>query len=288
MNPYGYPVPHGVHMVSPEFLDLRPDADIDEALSHPEPVKDDKNVWFFWHSGYDKMHPYTQRNVRAWYRRFSKAGWAIRVLNKVPGSLLDVAKFLDVSDPLTFPRAFTEGSIGGDHAPQHTSDLIRFPLLLKYGGVWADVGLMQIGDLDRIWSDTIGNPDSPYEVLSYTSAEPDERDLMNHFLVAQRNNPLFLRCHKLLLALWAEDGGKQSTEGMHRSILLKGLPLMGAGSSMTIEEEGKPSIGPEEVSRILTDYIIQGQAISMVMGLVDQEDEWDGPHYCANHVYVVP
>jgi len=24
------------------------------------------------------MHPYTQRNVRAWHRRFSKQGWTIR------------------------------------------------------------------------------------------------------------------------------------------------------------------------------------------------------------------
>ena len=37
----------------------------------------------------------------------------------------------------TFPRAFVEGRIGGEHAAQHTSDLVRFPLLLRYGGVYA-------------------------------------------------------------------------------------------------------------------------------------------------------
>jgi hypothetical protein len=56
------------------------------------------------------------------------------------------------------------------------------------------------------------------------------------------------------------------------------------GGSFTIEEEGK-KIGPAEVSKMLTDYIIQGQAMTLVMGLVDKEDDWDGPKYVAEHVY---
>jgi hypothetical protein len=88
------------------------------------------------------------------------------VINRLPDSPLNVANFLDISDPETFPRAFVDGTIGGEYAPQHTSDLVRWPLLLKYGGVYADVGLMQIGDLDALWNSTIGNPDSRFEVLS--------------------------------------------------------------------------------------------------------------------------
>jgi len=78
------------------------------------------------------------------------------------------------------------------------------------------------------------------------------------------------------------DGGKTSTEGMHSSPLVKGAPVL--GGSLTIEEEGK-TIGPVEVSRMLTDYVIQGQVITLVMGLVDEEDDWDGPKYVAEHVY---
>ena len=48
-----------------------------------------------------------------------------------------MANFLDVEDLGTFPQAFVEGRIGGEHAAQHTSDLVRFPLLLRYGGVYA-------------------------------------------------------------------------------------------------------------------------------------------------------
>ena len=142
--------------------------------------------------------------------------------------------------------------------------------------------MIQIGDLDRLWRETVGNPSSRFQVLSYDAGGIGS--LTNYFLASGRDNPFFARCHWLLLQLWNEDGGKTSTEGMHGSILLKGVPLMG---EFTIEEEGGRIIGKEEVSRMLTDYIIQGQVMSMVMRLVDDEDGWDGPEYVANHVYAI-
>lgn len=282
MDSPNYPIPAGLHTIPSYLLDLRPDSEVDHDLLHPKPISDEKNIWFFWHTGYTHMHPYTQRNIRAWHRRFSKQGWTIRVIDRLPSSPLNVANFLDISDPGTFPRAFLDGTIGGDYAPQHTSDLVRWPLLLKYGGVYADVGMIQIGDLDRLWRETVGNPSSRFELLSYNIGGVEGRGLTNYFLASGRNNPLFERCHRLFLELWAADGGKTSTEGMHSSPLLKGVPLM--GGSFTIEEEGK-KIGPAEVSRMLTDYIIQGQAMTLVMGLIDEEDDWDGPKYVAEHVY---
>jgi len=285
MESPNYPVPAGVHVIPDSLLDLRPDSEIDQDLVNPAPISGEKNIWFFWHSGFKNMHPYTQRNVRAWYRRFSRAGWTIRVMDRLVSSPLNIANYLDISDPETFPRAFIDGTIGGDYAVQHTSDLVRWPLLLKYGGVYADVGLMQIGDLDRVWSETIGNPESRFQVLSYNGGGIETRRLMNYFLASGRKNPLFARCHKLFLALWAADGGKTSTEGMHSSVLLSGVPLMG-GQDLTIQEEGKV-INAEEVGRMLSDYIAQGQVMSLVMGLVDKEDGWNGPEYVTENVYAI-
>ena len=142
--------------------------------------------------------------------------------------------------------------------------------------------MIQIGDLDRLWHETVGDPSSRFKVLSY---EAGCIGLTNYFLASGRDNPFFARCHRLLMHLWDADGGKTSTEGMHGSILLKGVPLM--GGEFTIEEEGGRRIGKEEVSRMLTDYIIQGQVMSMVMGLIDDEDGWDGPEYVAKHVYAI-
>ncbi|RAK72656.1 glycosyltransferase [Aspergillus fijiensis CBS 313.89] len=269
-----YTPPVGMHAIPHHLLDLRDDSQIDHDIIHAKPVSDEKNIWFFWTSGYTNMHPYTRRNVRAWHRRFSKLGWTIRVLD-----CENVREYLDVTDPTLFPRAFADGTIGGTYAPQHTSDLVRFPLLLRYGGVYADVGFIQIGDLDRLWIETIANPASRFEVLSYFTGLPDQRGLTNYFLAARKDNPLFLRCHKLLLKLWE---GKTSTDGMHASPLLKGVPLMGGSFKI---EEGSKIIDEEETSKLLTDYIIQGQVVSMVMGLVDEEDGWNGPEYIRDHLY---
>ncbi|KAI0885038.1 uncharacterized protein GGS22DRAFT_162568 [Annulohypoxylon maeteangense] len=274
-----YPLPQGLHLIPQELLDTRPDASIDHTIQNPPPVTSSKNIWFFWDTGYASMHNYTKRNIRSWHRRLSKQNWTIRVLDRVPGSPSNVSNFLPVTDPTVFPRAFTEGTISGRYAVQHASDLVRFPLLLRYGGVYADVGLLQIGDLDRLWRSTVGDPGSPFEVLSYNM---NNDCLANYFLASLPENPLFERCHRLLLALWGEGGGKTGTEGMSDSELLKGVPLM--GGSFTIEEEGKV-IPAEEVQKLLSDYIIQGQAITMVMGLVDEEDGWDGPKYVAERVY---
>ena len=281
-----YSMPAGVHAIPYNLLDLRSDSEVDHDLLYPKPVSDEKNIWFFWHTGFSNMHSYTQRNVRAWHRRFSKAGWIVRVINRQPLSPLNVENFLDTTDEDTFPRAFVDGTIGGDYAPQHTSDLVRWPLLLKYGGVYADVGLMQIGDLDRLWRETIDNPESPYEVLSYNCGTVDERILANYFLVSKRNNPLFERSHKLLLKLWAADGGKTNTDGMHSNPLLKGTELMGKDLTYEDEDEGR-TIQPDEASKLLTDYIIQGTAMTLVMGLVDEEAGWDGPKYSAERVYAI-
>ncbi|KAF2993787.1 hypothetical protein E8E14_002291 [Neopestalotiopsis sp. 37M] len=279
-----YQIPQGMHAIPSELLDLRSDSEIDHDILHPQPVTDEKNIWFFWHSGFINMHPYSKRNIRAWFRRFSKLGWVIRVMDKEPGSPLNIEHWADTKDPNTFPRAFIDGTLVGDHAVQHTSDLVRWPLLLQHGGVYADVGMLQIGDLDRLWSETIGNPNSPYEVLSYSGGDPEDMSLTNYFLCSRRNNPLFLRAHKLFLALWAEDGGKTSTEGMHASPLLKDVPQMTYSGSFT--ENGR-TYGPLEVGTMLSDYITQGQALKLVMGMEDPEDGWNGREYVRDHVYAI-
>lgn len=280
-------IPAGVEEIPTHKLDLRPDSEVDTDLANPIPVRDEKNIWLFWNSGFSTLHPYTKRNVRTWHRRFSKQGWVVRVVDLVPDSALNVGNFIDVNDPTIVPRAFREGTITGTYGPQHTSDLVRWPLLLRHGGVYADVGLIQIGDLDRLWNDTIANPDSPYEVLSYNMGGPEARALTNYFLCSRRDNALFLRSHKLLMALWNADGGKTSTEGMHASPLLKGVPPLGEGDESNTFEENGETFGPKEVATMLSDYIVQGQAMSQVIGLVDEEDNWNGPEYFAKHVYAI-
>lgn len=277
MEDYPYTMPPGLRPIPAADLDLRSDTDIDHDLAHPPPVRNDKNLWFFWHAGFGAMHTYAQRNVRTWHRRFARRGWVVRVVDRVAGSPLNIANFADVADRAWFPRAFTDETISGDYARQHESDLVRWPLLLRHGGVYADVGLMPVGDLDALWNATVGDPLSKFDVVSFNAGGVEGRSLTNYFLCAGRNNHFFERCHRLLLALWAAGGGKNSTHGMHESPLLEGSDLM--GKTFAFEDE--------EINRRLTDYIIQGQVMTMVMGLIDEEDGWNGPEYVAEHVYAM-
>ncbi|KAM0705856.1 hypothetical protein Q7P35_007216 [Cladosporium inversicolor] len=280
-----YQLPSGMHVIPPEYIDARSDSMMDEDLLNPKPIVEgnEKNIWFFWHSGYSGMHEYCQRNIRAWHRRFSKLGWVIRVVDRKPGSSLNISNFFDIANPSLFPKAFADETLSGTYALQHTSDLVRWPLLLRYGGVYADVGMMQIGDLDRLWNDTIGNPESPYTVLSYHGGTGDEYALTNYFLCSNRGNPLFQRAHDLFLALWAEDGGRVNTDGMRNSSLLEGIPMMTASS---FSENGRIYTA-EEAGALLTDYIIQGQALTKAMSTLDPRDGWNGPEYVARHVYAI-
>ena len=152
---------------------------------------------------------------------------------------------------------------------------MRWPLLLKCGGIYADVGLMPIGNIDALWEKTVGKEGGRWEVLSYNIGGTGGRGLTNYFLASLPGNQFFYRCHRLLLHLWDEGGGKTSTAGMRESKLLAGVPLQG-GDELGEETRGE-----------LTDYIIQGQVMSAVMGLVDEEGGWDGPKYVAEHVYAM-
>ena len=80
-----------------------------------------------------------------------------------PGSPLSTVNYSNLHNRDLFPIAFSEGTIGGTYGPQHTLDMVGWPLF-KYRGFYADVGIMQIGDIDRLWNATIGDPKSPYDI----------------------------------------------------------------------------------------------------------------------------
>lgn len=110
--------------------DLRAQEEIVAQLLTYRPVTREKNVWAFWDKGWAAMHPWVQRNVVDWVRRLGQE-WDVRVLDTVSGSPHNVARFVD-EDML--PATFTR--MDGPHAGQHSSDIVRVPLLYLHGGVW--------------------------------------------------------------------------------------------------------------------------------------------------------
>ncbi|KAJ3499679.1 hypothetical protein NLG97_g142 [Lecanicillium saksenae] len=280
-----YEVPQGLYAIPSDLLDLRPDDVVDQELVQHHPVTDDKNIWFYWHNGYKNMYPTAKRTVRSYHRRFSKLGWVVRVIDREPGSPLNITNIFDISDLSMFPVAFRDGAIGSDYPAQVNSDLVRFPLLLRYGGLYADTGVLPIGDLDRLWNESVANPDSPYEI--FTFGEANGQTVTNYFMAGKRNNAFFLRCHKFLIKLWSENGGRTSPADTHRSPLFKGQPLAGLDNPALTWTENGHVITHDEGCRMLTDYLFQGQTINMVMGTVDEEDGWNGPQYGRDHVFAI-
>lgn len=252
------------------------------ALTNPSlPKVNSKSIFAFWHSGIEELPPYLLRNVLAWYHRFSPLGWTVYVLDTVPGSALNVSKFIDLDDPGVAPAVLKKGGIGGQFAGQHTSDLTRYPLLLKYGGVYLDVGIVQFGDLNRLWSEHIANRDSPYDFSGFTLGPiPDGLSIVNFGFMCTSNNPLVLRAHKILLKLWE---GKTNTAGMHAHPLVQHVPLMAVPEEVV-------TAGDQVSSPIndgtMTDYAIQIQAMGSAQRWLDTEDGWDGPQYVRDHCWL--
>ncbi|KAJ7223978.1 hypothetical protein C8J57DRAFT_233148 [Mycena rebaudengoi] len=253
------------------------------ALTSPIPPSgESKSIFAFWYSGLATLPPYLMRNVLAWYRRYSPLGWTIYVLDNVPGSPLNVAHYIDTSSSSVVPAAFSDGSLEGSYKAQHTSDLIRYPLLLKYGGVYVDVGILQFGDLDYLWTDVISNPASPYDFAGFTLGAAPALSICNFALMCGPENPLVRRAHRILLKLWE---GKTSTAGMHAHALVRHVPMMSVPSEVVVEEEGQEKMVIDDAA--MTDYAIQIQAMGSAQRWVDEQDGWDGPKYVREKTWLL-
>jgi hypothetical protein len=280
----GYPNVPGTSSISHDIFPAVPFSDsLPSQITCPNlPTPGSKSIFAFWHSGIQSVPPYLLRNVLNWYRRFTPLGWTIYVLDTVPGSALNVSNFLDTSSSSVVPEAFTNGTLNGGYAAQHTSDLIRYPLLLKYGGIYLDMGILQFGDLNWLWTEHIANPASPYDFAGFTMGDPpDGISIVNFAFMSGPNNPLVSRAHYILLKVWE---GKTNTIGTHHHPLVNHVPLMHVPQEVVVEdgENGTMVINDEA----MTDYAIQIQCMGSAERWLDDADGWDGPKYVREHCWL--
>jgi hypothetical protein len=241
-----------------------------------------KSIFAFWHSGVHTLPPYLLRNVINWHRRFSPLGWTVYVLDTVPGSALNVSNFIDTSSQSVVPEAFTNGTLNGTYAAQHTSDLIRYPLLLKYGGIYLDVGILQFGDLDWLWTEHISNPASPYDFAGFTMGSPPEGiSIVNFALMCGRDNELVLRAHHILLEVWK---GNNNTTGAHQHPFVKHVPLMHVPQEVEVDDESQGRMVINDA--VMTDYAIQIQCMGSAQRWIDEAGGWDGPKYVRENCWL--
>ena len=169
-----------------EALDTRSDKDILDSLCHHAPITSEKNVWTFWHSGVRSMPAWCQRNVLDWIR-LCGSSWSIRVLDKVPGSPNNALDWVPTG---MLPETYIQGTMDGPHIGPHSADFLRGACLYLYGGVWMDVGIILIRQLDTICWNQLEDPNSPFEISipwMYGTV------VTNHFVASRKGSPFIKR-----------------------------------------------------------------------------------------------
>ncbi|KAF2688882.1 hypothetical protein K458DRAFT_414576 [Lentithecium fluviatile CBS 122367] len=277
------PIPNTSPLTYAVAAPISIDGPLPTILTDPLPPKEGgKNIFAFWHSGINHLPPYLLRNVINWHRRYAPLGWTVYLLDNVRDSPLNVSKYIDTTSPSVVPEAFRKGTLDGGYVAQHTSDLIRYPLLLKYGGVYLDAGILLFGDLDWLWTQHIANPASPYDFFGFTMAAAPDISIVNFTLISLPNNPLIRRAHRILLRLWE---GKTNTTGMHKHPLVSHVPLLRVTKAVVVEEEGKEKMVINDEA--MTDYAIQIQCMGAAQRWLDEEAGWDGPAYVREKCYLL-
>lgn len=271
-------LPQGVRLVASEKLDQRSDKEIASWLQKRHAVTSQKNVWTFWNKGWKAMQPWAQRNVINWVRKLGPE-WTVHVLDAVPESETHVKHFVESS---FFPEAFNKGTMDGLFVGPHQGDLVRLPLLWKYGGAWMDVGTLLFRHLDEIWWNRIIDPASPCELGGFAVEFREKyHTMLNGFLLCQSGNPFIKRWHDIYLSLW--DPNTTNANGFHKHPLLAHIKAIETPSDRVIED-------PEMITAVdvMLDYLAHFLCLERLRGLSDPNDGFDGAEYFATKIFLAP
>ncbi|KAK4234327.1 hypothetical protein C8A03DRAFT_47314 [Achaetomium macrosporum] len=266
-----------IHPSSPQ--ETRTDVEIIAALtSPPREVTSQKNIWAFWDKGFSKLNGWQQRNVIGWVRKLGATGWTVRVLDNVPDSATNVLNYLgDATLPI--PEAVVSGGGNlGPHSGQHMSDLVRLPLLHRYGGIYLDIGVLLLGDIERSLWERIADPASAYRLGGFAHQHRANSwgSLQNFCLAAQAGEELLARWQRIMAAVWE---GRTSSEGLVHHRLFAGVPA-------AINPRVRMTIQPGSEQRLL-DYWVNLLAWEKLKVTVDDGSDFNGPEYVRKHVLLL-
>ncbi|KAL7956796.1 hypothetical protein V8C34DRAFT_325811 [Trichoderma compactum] len=257
--------------ISPERIDHHTNEEIAASLLKRHPVTSDKNIWGCWHTGFAQMRPWAQRNVINWVRRLGP-DWTVHIVDRVDGSETNVFHYAEES---FFPKTFIDGTMDGHKA--HMGDLVRLPLLWKYGGIWMDVGLILLRHVDDICWKRIEDPESPYELSALALMHlPDTYTPLNGFLATKHNNPFIKRWHDVCVALWTE--GVTNATGFHKHRLLRHLPIF----RPRMESPGLKNTKMDYEK--FSDYVAHYMCAERLRKLIDPSDGFNGAGWYEKHM----
>ncbi|KIX03860.1 uncharacterized protein Z518_07413 [Rhinocladiella mackenziei CBS 650.93] len=253
-----------------DALDKRSDEEILASFENPAPVTSEKNIWAYWDKGIRAMPGWCLRNVLNWVRLCGPS-WTVRILDSVPDSANNALKWLS---PDILPQAFIKGTMTGVYVGPHSSDFLRGACLWTYGGVYMDVGIILIRDMDRICWNQLADPNSPYQIscpVMYGTT------LANHFVASRKGDPFIKRWHDLFVYLWKD---RQNHEGIFQS------PLVAFALNQSFDESRQSNFHWDfkVEPQMVLEYISQVLSWSRLCMLEDAGDGFSGVDYWQRHV----
>ena len=254
-------------------VDARSDEEIISTLLQHQPITSEKNAWTFWDTGFWEMRPYVRRNIIGWVRRLGP-DWTVRVLDNVERSPLNVSTFVEATG---FHEAFNNRTMTGPYVGAHSGDVVRLPLIYRYGGVWMDAGTFLFRHIDDICWKALEDSSTPYEIAGISpGTEPGNDVIMNGFIAAKKGNGFIKRWHDVYLEIWK---GRTDCIGSQNHPLLRQVKKVEVPKAMQIE------FGID--NSLMNDYVAHALAFKRIRMLEDPTDGFNGPKYWTNHAFVL-
>lgn len=254
-------------------LDLRPEDEIIAQLRGFQPITSEKNVWAFWDKGIDALYPSYKCTVVNWVRKLGPS-WTIRLVDVLPGSPNHIYNFVGRD---YFPECFVSDTMDGSHKAQHTSDLVRLPLLYEHGGVWMDVGNMLHTHLDTLFWNPLIEPGSPYEMTAWIITGQIRRKWgsFGNYMLAARKGCVFIKnWHDGYKSLWE---GRTNATDFHKAALIQEIGIA----------DGMADWFPEEKVKGMSDYVAHMLIGDRTRNLLDVTTGWNGREFFNKKVFMV-
>ncbi|KAK4948752.1 hypothetical protein LTR10_012757 [Elasticomyces elasticus] len=253
-----------------EPLDKRSEEEAFASLDKHAPVTSEKNIWAFWDKGAQAMPDWCKRNIVDWFRLCGPS-WTIRILNAIPDSPNYALNFVSAD---LLPRSFVDGTMTGPCVGPHSADFLRGACLWTHGGVYMDVGIILIRNLDRICWNQLADPESPYQVaapIMYATT------MANHFVASRKGEPFIKHWHDLFVFLWKD---RQNHEG------IIGNPLVAFALQNTFQESQAADYHWEfkVEPQVVFEYIGQVLSWMRLCMLEDTGNGFSGVDYWQKHV----
>ena len=180
------------------------------AVEACNPTISEKTIWSFWHSGDANLSDLHRLCVASW--RAQNPGWDIRIIDRD-----NVHEYVSPSElPAGWKRIET---------PCHQADAARLAVLKCHGGVYLDISVMLLTNLDIfIWQ---GLSEKQYSYFGFYNpdlgvAGVGKEDVVPWFMATQKDNPLIARWHEVFCQLM---DNRSNVHDISKHPLLHGVDL---------------------------------------------------------------